>query len=97
MSAKEFNLAMAELDKLMIYEHKGKIFMNDGISMDEYSPYNNLNQLMPLAWKHNVDIRRLSSGEWLVYSCLDTSKDAVNKDPIESIRQCLIQIKDNKK
>ena len=53
--------------------------------------YNDLNLLMPLAWKRKLDIYFTSRDTWVCSSFYETFVTE-NKDPIKAIRQCLIQI-----
>lgn len=88
----EFNIAMAELCNYPW------LTVGDGIKVtipplrgfSEWNPYNDLNQLMPLAFEQEVDTKSTASGTWLVESLTDSHFISTNgKDPIQAIRECL--------
>jgi len=82
----EFNKAMAELEGHKVYENSNGYY------------YNDLNQLMPLAWKHKLDLDyHVSTDSW---RCESKSGEhySDNKNPITAVRYCLWLIhKENSK
>jgi len=62
----------------------------------KFDPYNDLNQLMPLVWKHELDTIKYD-GDWLVdkqatANVFPTQSEGLNKDPLQAIRDCLFTI-----
>ena len=102
----EFNLAMAEMEgvKVEFDDILENFQFNDILKtpdqdfniMSAWEPYSDLNQLMPIAWKHKIEGFE-ANGEW-VYgvpnnpNSSDYDLHSVSKDPVEAIRQCLWQI-----
>ncbi len=84
MEQNEFNKLMAEMEKFFA-------------SMPPCDYYKNLNILMPLAWKHEIELEKMTPETWCATKYIwdgqgFTHSMHQNKDPIEAIRQCLIEI-----
>ena len=93
----EFNKAMTEFEGRTVYENSNGYYYHkfDGghaFHLPLLGYYNDLNQLMPLAWKNEVNVV-LFADSWFA-STNDTLDDepnnqSINKDPIQAIRECL--------
>jgi hypothetical protein len=93
----QFNEMAARADGYTVFnDGSGRIYSDDGhwahVDLDYY---NDLNQLMPLAWKNKVNVYMFAS-KWIA-GTPDTEIDikayeSNNKDPIQAIRDCLWSI-----
>jgi len=101
MKAEEFNKLMAELEGIDVSECKlieGSLHHDTKHFYYVYNWYEDLNLLMPLAWKYGIYVTEMCgefTGHYYPVNVKKryTSKD---KDPIQAIRDCLTAIAKDK-
>jgi len=94
MNPQDFNRKMAELEGFEIDSEYPELFVYfpDEAMPRLYDPYNDLNLMMPLAWKHGIDPVAIG-----IKSICDNGKANTKKEQTEAIRQCLIKIYEDTK
>lgn len=100
----QFNQAMAELEGIPHRVVNGRVFVDGPFdSSDEYMAFSDLNILMPLAWKHGIEIRTADDmGIFAIQSHISMD-EAVSSDvysfggEVSTIRDCLWQLSQERK
>lgn len=89
MDKTDFNIMCAKLDGHTDFNSLGVpvVYEHDGEYEKDY--YSDMNYLMPVAWKYIGEMTKYDD-EWIVESLsIHIVRD---KEPVEAIRQCLIEI-----
>lgn len=97
----EINLHLAKLDGREVIKSErgtGDYYFKDSLLFVDYTT--DMNLLMPLAWKYGVAIQpmyKIGSDERLTFACWSVlhEKSTPNKDPVQAIIDCLMQIEVN--
>jgi hypothetical protein len=93
MNKQEFNEAMARLKypEALGYlkdQKERDAWLKGHIAVNDY--YNDLNLLMPLAWKHKITVEPDTDETWFADEILDSDGICIcHEDPIQAIRDCL--------
>ena len=99
----EFKIAMAKLAGLQV-SINGTHYHPKGGGMHPIPDYyNDLNFLLPLAWKHGMDLDQELDGTWSAKAYRDVSNpmhgviDIIQDAPEQAVRDCLWSIAQERK